>query len=120
MGNEYGKTILFGMQKNNIYEIQEKWQKYWIKSNTYLWDHTKSKLENFSIDTPPPTISGILHMGHVFSYTQTDFIARFQRMIGKNVYYPIGFDHNGLPTEKLTEKIKKIKAKNYTKKEFGI
>ena len=118
--NEFAKTILFGMQKNNIYEIQEKWQKYWIKYNTYLWDHTKSKLENFSIDTPPPTISGTLHMGHVFSYTQTDFIARFQRMLGKNVYYPIGFDHNGLPTEKLTEKIKQIKAKNYTKKEFDV
>ena len=57
------------------------------------------------IDTPPPTVSGMLHMGHVFSYTQADFIARFQRMIGKNVFYPIGFDDNGLPTERLVEKI---------------
>ncbi len=64
------------------------------------------------IDTPPPTVSGMLHMGHVFSYTQADFIARYQRMQGKTIFYPMGFDDNGLPTERLVEKIKKLKDLN--------
>ena len=57
----------------------------------------------FAIDTPPPTVSGSLHMGHVFSYTHTDIIARFQRMSGKAVFYPIGWDDNGLPTERRVQ-----------------
>ncbi len=72
----------------------------------------------FSIDTPPPTVSGHLHMGHVFSYTQADFIARYQRMRGKNVFYPMGFDDNGLPTERLVEKIKGIRANQLPRHEF--
>jgi valyl-tRNA synthetase len=70
------------------------------------------------IDTPPPTVSGTLHMGHMFSYTQADFIARFNRMQGKNVFYPIGFDDNGLPTEKLVEKTKKIRGASMDRQEF--
>ena len=66
--------------KLDIPEIEAKWQKIWNASDIYKWDSTKSKEEIFSIDTPPPTVSGELHMGHVFSYTQADFIARFQRM----------------------------------------
>ncbi|EEH12268.1 valine--tRNA ligase, partial [Wolbachia endosymbiont of Muscidifurax uniraptor] len=65
----------------------------------------------FTIDTPPPTISGKLHIGHIFSYCHTDFIARFQRMLGKDVFYPIGFDDNGLPTERLVEQTYKTRAK---------
>ena len=98
--------------KLNISEIEAKWQKIWNEADIYKWDSTKSREEIFSIDTPPPTVSGELHMGHVFSYTQADFIARFQRMIGKSVFYPIGFDDNGLPTERLVEKVKKIRAKD--------
>jgi valyl-tRNA synthetase len=104
--------------KLNISEIEAKWQKIWNESDIYKWDSTKSREEIFSIDTPPPTVSGELHMGHVFSYTQADFIARFQRMIGKSVFYPIGFDDNGLPTERLVEKVKKIRAKDLSRQEF--
>ena len=59
----------------------------------------------FSMDTPPPTVSGFLHLGHVYSYSHADFIARFRRMNGDNVYYPMGFDDNGLPTERLVERL---------------
>ena len=104
--------------KLDIPEIEAKWQKIWNASDIYKWDSTKSKEEIFSIDTPPPTVSGELHMGHVFSYTQADFIARFQRMSGKSVFYPIGFDDNGLPTERLVEKVKKIRAKDLSREEF--
>ncbi len=104
--------------KLNIAEVEAKWQKTWSEAKIYKWDNTKSRDEIYSIDTPPPTVSGQLHMGHVFSYTQADFIARFQRMNGKSVFYPIGFDDNGLPTERLVEKVKKIRAKDLSRHEF--
>jgi valyl-tRNA synthetase len=81
------------------------WQKSWQEKEIYRWRDDKPKAETFVIDTPPPTVSGLLHMGHVFSYTQADFVARYQRMQGKDVFYPMGFDDNGLPTERLVEKI---------------
>ena len=84
----------------------------WNKNQIYKFDFQNTN-NIFSIDTPPPTISGLLHIGHVFSYCHTDFIARFQRIIGKNVFYPIGYDCNGLPTEKLTEKTYNKRAKDY-------
>lgn len=99
-------------------EVEKKWQDRWHKDQIYAWDHTKERSENFVIDTPPPSVSGTLHMGHICSYTQTDFVARYQRMRGKNVFYPIGFDDNGLPTERLVEKVKKIKAHQTDRKEF--
>ena len=104
--------------KLNIADVEQKWQKHWQKNNIYQWDSSKSREEIYSIDTPPPTVSGDLHMGHVFSYVQVDFIARFQRMRGKSVFYPIGFDDNGLPTERLVEKVKKIKAKDLSREDF--
>ena len=106
------------MKKINIYDFEKKWQDKWENKNVYVWDSKKSRKDNFSIDTPPPTVSGSLHMGHVFSYLQIDFIARFQRMQGKNVFFPIGYDTNGLPTEKLIEKTKSIKSKDLTTIEF--
>jgi valyl-tRNA synthetase len=90
----------------------------WDKQGIYSWNPAEPRENNFTIDTPPPTVSGLLHMGHVFSYTQTDFIARYQRMKGKNVFYPIGFDDNGLPTERLVEKEKKVKASQMQRSEF--
>jgi valyl-tRNA synthetase len=90
--------------------------KYWEEKKIYQYQ-THSEKEIFSIDTPPPTISGLLHIGHVFSYAHTDFIARFQRMNDKNVFYPIGFDCNGLPTEKLVEKTFNKRAKDYENNE---
>ncbi|HLD77311.1 MAG TPA: valine--tRNA ligase, partial [Rickettsiales bacterium] len=91
--------------KYNHQESEKKWQKYWRQNDIFKWKNDLSREQTFVIDTPPPTVSGVLHMGHVFSYTQADFIARYQRMSGKDVFYPIGFDDNGLPTERLVEKI---------------
>ena len=93
--------------KYNHKEIEHKWQKIWQEKGIYNWNEECSREQTFVIDTPPPTVSGQLHMGHVFSYTQADFVARFQRMNGKTIFYPIGFDDNGLPTERLVEKVKK-------------
>jgi valyl-tRNA synthetase len=90
-------------KKFNSFETEKKWQEYWQENNIYKYDFNSDK-ETFSIDTPPPTISGSLHIGHIFSYTKAEIIARFQRMQGKNVFYPLGFDDNGLPTERLVEK----------------
>jgi valyl-tRNA synthetase len=79
------------------------WASHWDAEGIYRFDRSKSREEIFSIDTPPPTVSGSLHVGHVFSYTHTDVIARFQRMRGKEVFYPMGWDDNGLPTERRVE-----------------
>ena len=75
----------------------------WERDGTYRFDRTKSRDQIYSIDTPPPTVSGSLHVGHVFSYTHTDIIARFQRMRGREVFYPMGWDDNGLPTERRVQ-----------------
>jgi valyl-tRNA synthetase len=99
-------------------EVELKWQKYWEARQTYKWNENEPREVSFIIDTPPPTVSGMLHMGHIFSYTQADFIARFQRMNGKNVFYPIGFDDNGLPTERLVEKIKGVRAGQMDRSDF--
>lgn len=104
-------------KKYNFHESEKKWQEYWKENDIYAYDFNSTK-ETYSIDTPPPTISGSLHMGHIFSYTQAEMIARFQRMQGKNVFYPFGFDDNGLPTERLVEKEEGITAKNFKRSEF--
>lgn len=102
----------------NFTESEKKWQKFWQEKQIYAYDENIAKEETFVVDTPPPTVSGQLHIGHVYSYTQTDFIVRFQRMTGKNIFYPMGFDDNGLPTERLVEKQKQIKAYNMSREEF--
>jgi valyl-tRNA synthetase len=84
-------------------EIEEKWIKAWEDASTFHFDRERSREEVFSIDTPPPTVSGSLHVGHIFSYTHTDIIARYQRMLGKSVFYPMGWDDNGLPTERRVQ-----------------
>ena len=75
----------------------------WEAEGTYRFDRIATRDEVFSIDTPPPTASGSLHVGHVFSYTHTDIVARYQRMAGREVFYPMGWDDNGLPTERRVE-----------------
>jgi valyl-tRNA synthetase len=83
--------------------IEDKWAKRWLDADLYRFDRSKSRDEIYSIDTPPPTVSGALHIGHVFSYTHTDVIARFRRMRGDEVFYPMGWDDNGLPTERRVQ-----------------
>lgn len=99
-------------------EAEKRWQETWEKKGIYHWDENSSRDESYVIDTPPPTVSGVLHMGHIFSYTQADFVARYQRMKGKQVFYPMGFDDNGLPTERLVEKVKKVRASDLPREEF--
>ena len=89
--------------KPTIEHLESKWTQVWESEGTYRFDRTKRRDEIFSIDTPPPTVSGSLHVGHVFSYTHTDTIARYQRMAGSEVFYPMGWDDNGLPTERRVQ-----------------
>ncbi|MFH1133372.1 MAG: valine--tRNA ligase [Nanoarchaeota archaeon] len=89
----------------------------WLKDKAYRFD-PQSNAELFSIDTPPPTVSGEMHLGHAFSYAQQDFIVRYQRMRGKNVFYPFGFDDNGLATERFVEKKAKVKATKMPREDF--
>ncbi|MCY1140755.1 valine--tRNA ligase [Actinoplanes sp. Pm04-4] len=83
--------------------LEDKWARTWQEEGTYAFDRSKERADVYAIDTPPPTVSGELHMGHVFSYTHTDTVARFQRMRGKSVFYPMGWDDNGLPTERRVQ-----------------
>ncbi len=87
----------------NFREIEPELAHLWSESNLYRFNASGSE-PTFTIDTPPATVSGELHIGHCYSYTQTDVIARYQRMRGKRVLYPMGFDDNGLPTERFAEK----------------
>ncbi|WP_420642847.1 valine--tRNA ligase [Candidatus Leptofilum sp.] len=89
----------------------------WQADGTYHFD-PNSDMPVFSIDTPPPSVSGHLHLGHVYSYSQTDFIARFFRMNGRNLFYPMGFDDNGLPTEKLIERQENVRASDIGRQAF--
>ncbi len=91
-------------EKPALEGLETKWGGSWEQAGTYRFDRNSATRESmFSIDTPPPTASGSLHIGHVFSYTHTDVIARFQRMRGKSVFYPMGWDDNGLPTERRVQ-----------------
>jgi valyl-tRNA synthetase len=90
-------------EKPALEGLEAKWMPRWEESGVYRFDRTRPRAEVFSIDTPPPTVSGSLHVGHCFSYTHTDVIARFQRMRGKAVFYPMGWDDNGLPTERRVQ-----------------
>jgi valyl-tRNA synthetase len=94
----------------NSNEVESKWVEFWKDKDIYKWNEGLDRDKNFVIDTPPPTVSGSLHLGHVFSYTQTDAIARYKRMSGFNVYYPMGFDDNGLPTERRVQNVFGIKC----------
>ncbi|HEY7854268.1 MAG TPA: class I tRNA ligase family protein, partial [Aquiluna sp.] len=90
-------------EKASVDGLEQKWVPVWEESNTYGFDQSAEKENIYSIDTPPPTASGSLHVGHVFSYTHTDVVARYKRMCGYSVYYPMGWDDNGLPTERRVQ-----------------
>ncbi|MFA7120514.1 MAG: valine--tRNA ligase [Bacilli bacterium] len=98
-------------------EKEAKWLKYWEDNNIY--EFKQDDRDVYSIDTPPPTVSGKIHIGHIFSYSQTEMLARYKRLRGYNIFYPFGFDDNGLPSEKLVEKEHGIKAQDISREEFN-
>ena len=97
-------------EKPTIDGLEDRWSAIWEEQGTYRFDRTRPRAEVFSIDTPPPTVSGSLHVGHVFSYTHTDTIARYRRMRGDEVFYPMGWDDNGLPTERRVQNYYGVKC----------
>ncbi len=101
----------------NPSEVEPKWREFWEKNGIYKFN-PKAKGDIFSIDTPPPTVSGKMHIGHAYSYTHEDFIARYRRMKGENVFFPFGTDNNGLPTERLIEKLKNVRANKMKRSDF--
>lgn len=105
------------MLSYNFKDAERKWQEFWKKEKIYSFDLKKSK-KVYSVDTPPPTLSGKMHIGHAFSYSQQDFIVRYHRMKGESVFYPFGTDDNGLPTERLVENLKGVKSSKMTRKDF--
>lgn len=104
-------------KKYNAKEKEEKWLNYWRNNKIYEFKPDKRKI--FSIDTPPPTVSGKIHIGHIFSYSQAEMVARFKRLMGYNIFYPFGFDDNGLPSERLVEKEQGKKASEMGREEFS-
>jgi valyl-tRNA synthetase len=97
-------------EKPSLDGVEARWMQQWEADGTYRFDRNATRDQVFAIDTPPPTASGALHIGHVFSYTHTDTIARFQRMRGKNVFYPIGWDDNGLATERRVQNVTGVRC----------
>lgn len=91
---------------------------FWSDRGVYRFDGEDEERPVYAIDTPPPTVSGHLHLGHVYSYSHTDFIARYRRMCGDNVFYPMGFDNNGLPTERLVERLEGVRAEDIGREAF--
>lgn len=100
-------------------EMEARIQSEWSKNKTYAYQETDSR-PIYAVDTPPPTVSGSLHVGHIFSYTQADVIARYQRMLGKNVFYPMGWDDNGLPTERRVQNFFHIRCEANIPYEAGL
>lgn len=105
------------LEENPYKEIEEKCKQLWEKEKVYKFN-PKSKKKIYAVDTPPPTVSGSMHIGHACSYSQQDFIIRFMRMKGYEIFYPFGTDDNGLPTERLVEKTRNIKSKDFERGEF--
>src|SRR5438128_1547179 len=89
--------------KPSLDGLEARWSTRWEADGTYRFERAAPRERIFSIDTPPPTVSGSLHMGSLFGYVHTDAIARFQRMRGREVFYPMGWDDNGLPTERRVQ-----------------
>ena len=103
-------------KKYNFKEKEEKWLNYWQDNKIYEFSPDNRKV--YSIDTPPPTVNGKIHIGHIFSFSQAEMIARYKRLSGYNVFYPFGFDDNGLPSERLVEKENNLKAHQMDREEF--
>jgi valyl-tRNA synthetase len=97
------ETAIALPEKPALEGLEAKWRARWEADGVYRFDRTATRDEVYAIDTPPPTVSGSLHVGHVFSYTHTDILARYHRMRGRAVFYPMGWDDNGLPTERRVQ-----------------
>lgn len=104
-------------KKYNTGEKEQKWMEYW--ENNKIYEFKPDTREIYSIDTPPPTVNGKIHIGHIFSYSQAEMIARYKRIRGYNVFYPFGFDDNGLPSERLVEKSLGKKAHEIGREAFS-
>ena len=101
-------------------EIEDRWDAEWQRTGVYHYDASRSREETFVVDTPPPTASGSLHIGHVFSYTHADVVVRYKRMRGMNIFYPMGWDDNGLPTERRVQNYFHIRCDPNTPYEEGL
>ncbi|MFB6295279.1 MAG: valine--tRNA ligase [Halobacteriales archaeon] len=99
-------------------EIEETWQARWVEEDTYAYEGREDPDTLYSIDTPPPTVSGSLHMGHLYGHTLQDFAARFHRMAREDCYFPFGYDDNGIASERLTERELGIRHGEFTRREF--
>ncbi|HWC15041.1 MAG TPA: valine--tRNA ligase [Actinomycetota bacterium] len=95
---------------SDLPEIEAKWRAEWERSGVYDYDPARPRQETFVVDTPPPTVSGSLHIGHVFSFTHTDLMVRYRRMRGDNIFYPMGWDDNGLPTERRVQNVFNVRC----------
>ncbi|MDQ3879415.1 MAG: valine--tRNA ligase, partial [Actinomycetota bacterium] len=95
---------------DEMLKMEERWRSFWEQNGTYRYDPTRGRDETFVVDTPPPTASGSLHIGHVCSYTHTDLMVRYKRMRGFNIFYPMGWDDNGLPTERRVQNVFKVRC----------
>jgi len=101
-------------------EAERRWDRIWDEAGIYRYDPSRPRDETFVVDTPPPTVSGSLHIGHVFSYTHTDVIVRYQRMRGLNIFYPMGWDDNGLPTERRVQNYFHVRCDPHLPYEPGL
>jgi valyl-tRNA synthetase len=101
-------------------EAELRWDREWARRGSYAWDPSRPREETFVVDTPPPTVSGSLHIGHVFSYTHTDVLVRQARMRGMNVFYPMGWDDNGLPTERRVQNYFHVRCDPHAAYEPGL
>jgi len=99
-------------------EVEARWQRYWVEHDTYAYDAVEDPSQVYAIDTPPPTVSGDLHMGHLYGHTLQDFAARYQRMRGEETFFPFGYDDNGIASERLTEAELGIRRQDYSRREF--
>ncbi len=104
-------------KKYNAEESEEKWQRFWAERGIFEFN-PDAEGEIYTVDTPPPTVSGKMHIGHAMSYAQQDILVRYQRMKGRNVFYPFGTDDNGLPTERLVEKKKDVDSHEMERSQF--
>ncbi|MFP6655660.1 MAG: class I tRNA ligase family protein, partial [Myxococcota bacterium] len=101
-------------------EVEGRLDARWQSEGVYHYDPNRSRDETFVVDTPPPTASGSLHVGHVFSYTQADVVVRYKRMTGMNIFYPLGWDDNGLPTERRVQNYFHVRCDPNTPYEEGL